>query len=172
MNIILELTDQEYPLEYIDHTRRISRGVVINEKNEIALNKLYFLDIFGQRDYYELPGGGIKDGESPGEAFRREIIEEVGYDTDTVRELGIVHDYYNLIHRENYNHYFLARTTDYLGQRLEEKERLYIERLVWVSIDEAIEIYTNMKDHKISGLVKRRELPILLLAKEYLTERI
>lgn len=172
MKIILELKDEEYPLEFIDHQRHIARGVVINELGEVALNKIYNLDKFGQRDYYELPGGGINEGETPEEAFKREILEEVGYTTEIIYPFGIVHDYYNLIHRENYNYYFLAKALVNQGQHLEEKETHYIEKLVWVPLEEAIQYFLNMKDDRISGLVKRRELPILVLAKQYLDSEL
>jgi 8-oxo-dGTP pyrophosphatase MutT (NUDIX family) len=171
MKFLYELIDDQYAFDYIDHTRPCARGVVINDRGEIALNKLNFTDIFGHRDYYELPGGGINQGEDTVSAFLREIEEEVGYQVEVIKEIGEVSDYYNLIHRHNRNFYFLARTRAYVGQRLEEKETKFIEKLVWLPIEEAIARYEAMADTLISGLVKRRELPILRLAKELLAKK-
>jgi 8-oxo-dGTP pyrophosphatase MutT (NUDIX family) len=168
MKLLYELQDDQYPYEYIDHTRPCARGVIVNEKGEIALNKLNFTDIFGLRDYYELPGGGVNMGEDTRDAFLRESEEEVGYRVAILDEIGEVSDYYNLIHRHNRNYYFLARAETYVGQRLEDKEIKFIEKLVWLPIEDAIARYEAMSDTMISGLVKRRELPILHLARELL----
>ena len=170
MKLLLELTDDQYSFDYIDHTRPCARGVVINDEGHVALTKLYFTDIFGLRDYYELPGGGINKDESVEAAFLREMEEELGYRVKILAELGEISDYYNLIHRHNRNFYFMARTESYVGQRLEEKEIAWIERLSFVSIDEAIRLYEAMDDKMISGLVKRRELPILRLAQAWLEQ--
>ncbi len=165
MELLYELQDDQYPFEYIDHTRICARGVVLDEHNRVALSKLLFTDIFGKRDYFELPGGGQQLGETIETCFYREMEEELGYQTELLTPIGEVSDYYNLIHRHNRNFYFLARRKDFIGQRLEPKELVWIERIIWVPLDEAIALYEAMDDHLISGLVKSRELPILKLAR-------
>ena len=168
MKTILELIDDQYPRTEITHTRMIARGVVINELNQIALTKILDDDKFGHRDYYELPGGGVASGESLEQAFKREMEEELGYSVDIVDEIGEVSDYYNLIQRHNRNSYYLAKTKQYVGQRLEPKELSRIEKIVWLPIDDAIALYEKMDSFMLSGLVRRRELPILLLARQML----
>ena len=76
MNTI-KFFDKEFPNEGFNHTRKIVRAVVFNDKKEIALIKLYGDDIFGHRDYYETPGGGINPKENRHKALEREIEEEV-----------------------------------------------------------------------------------------------
>ena len=78
MKTILKLEDNEYPYTYIDHVRYVCRGILLNDKNEIALMKVDGDDIFGHRDYYETPGGGKKDKESIRNACLRELEEETG----------------------------------------------------------------------------------------------
>ena len=45
---------------------------------------------YAHRDLWDLPGGGIKRGEAPLEAARREVREELGVDSGGWRELGSV----------------------------------------------------------------------------------
>ena len=62
--IVLHLNDDQYPNNGITHIRKVSRGILFNDKNEICILKIYGEDIFGLRDYYETPGGGVDDNES------------------------------------------------------------------------------------------------------------
>lgn len=170
MKLISKLFDDQFPKTEITHTRKIARCVVFNENNEIALLKLYGDDIFGHRDYYETPGGGVEENENILDALRREMLEEVGAIIDEIRPIGIVNDFYNLINRENINYYFLAKAIkiDSNKIRRNEFEQDMISDLCWFSIDKAIEIMENTKDTPISILCKKRELPILKIAKEML----
>lgn len=168
MKTILKLTDNEFAFTYIDHTRKVARAILINEKGEIALNKLHGEDKFGSRNYYETPGGGFKKYETSKQALHREIREETGYDIEILAPIGIVDDYYNLIHRHNKNYYYLCKTKLFLGKRLEEYEQSMIEKLVWVDIDTAIKLYEKMDVSPVARLVINRELPILKKVKEML----
>ena len=168
MKTILKLTDNEFPFTYIDHTRKVARAILINEKGEIALNKLHGEDKFGSRNYYETPGGGFKKYETSKQALYREIKEETGYDIEILAPIGIVDDYYNLIHRHNKNYYYLCKTKSFLGKHLEEYEQSMIEKLVWVDIDTAIKLYEKMDVSPVARLVINRELPILKKVKEML----
>ena len=168
MKQILHLKDDQYPYSYIDHVRYVSRGILLNEKNEIALNKLHGFDSFGSRNYYETPGGGKKDKETIRDALIREMREETGYEVEIIKELGMINDYYNLIHRNNRNYYFLCKIRQFVGKTLEDYENSMIEKLVWVSIDKAIELYEQMDVSGVAILVKNRELPILKKVKKIL----
>lgn len=166
MKIIQKLIDDQYPFSYIDHVRKCSRGVVYNDNNEVALVKLHGFDSFGDRNYYELPGGGVQNKEKISDAFLREMKEEIGYQVEILSPLGQVRDFYNLIHRENHNYYFLAKAKQWVGTKLDDYEKTMIEEIVWMPIDKAIETFAIMQDHGCGVLVKRRELPILQLAKK------
>lgn len=170
MTLDLHFHDDQYPFTGVTHQREIARGIFLNDKNEICLTKLLGDDKFGHRDYYETPGGGINEGETPEQALFRELIEETGFESIILRKIGDVHDFYNLIGRENHNHYFFARATKFVGKHLTEAETVMLEKLVWVSIDEAIRLYQATKDTPLSILVRRRELPILFEAKKLLAK--
>ena len=155
----------------VTHTREIVRAILIDEYYNVCLEKLLDDDGFGPRDYYETPGGGIKKGESHEEALHREIEEEVGYKCEVLAHIADVHDYYNLIGRKNYNHFYLVRRLEKVKQHLEPDEKLRISKIIWVPIDEAIKLYENMQNVLVGKIVKQRELPILKLAKEMLEKR-
>lgn len=161
----LELEDHEWPFVKVDHTREIARAILLDENDNVCLEYIYDDDMFGHRDYYETPGGGMKKGESFEESLNRECSEEVGYECEILFHLGDVKDYYNLINRENHNHYFLARRTRKTQIHQEPDEVRRVKGIIWVSIDEAISLYENMQNELVGKLVKQRELPILKLAK-------
>ena len=168
MKVNLKLIDDQYDYTYIDHTRHIARAILINEDNKVCLLKLLGDDDFGHRDYVETPGGGINENETPSSAVLREVKEETGCVGEIIDSIGIVEDYYNLIHRHNINYYFLVKVKSYGSSCLEEKEKTIIKDLIWVDFDIAISMYENMNKEKLEILVSRRELPIIKKAKEML----
>lgn len=164
MEILYHLIDDQYPYSGIMKTRITCRGVVFNDQGLVALTHLYREnDKFGGRNYYELPGGGKNEGETPLEAAMREMDEELGVRVELVKELGIIHDYYHLIQQENYTHYFLFKVKELTVQHLEPRESQLIDRIEWVPLKQAIDYYRSFTKTGVGLLVKRRELPILEL---------
>ncbi|HZJ89679.1 MAG TPA: NUDIX hydrolase [Bacilli bacterium] len=170
MKLITSLKDTEYPLGRITKTRIASRAVVLNNDNKIALTHIVATDKFGERNYYELPGGGKKLGETCLDAAFREAEEELGYKTKLQTKLGIVHDFYNLIEQENFSYYYLLKTVKKVPNHYEERESRLIARIIWVTLEEAQKLYLNqLKQTGVALLVARRELPILKLVTKVLT---
>lgn len=165
MGKVFKFIDDQYMFKGISHTREIVRAILLDENDNVCLEYLLDDDGFGPRDYYETPGGGIKPNESHEQAIKREIEEEVGYKCEIISYLGEVDDYYNLINRHNHNYYYLVRRLEKVGQHLEEDEKIRINKIIWVNIDEAIHLYETMQNVLVGRLVKQRELPILKLAK-------
>ena len=166
MPLVLKFKDDQYMFKGVTHTREIARAILIDENKNVCLEKLFDDDGFGPRDYYETPGGGIKQGENHEEALHREIEEEVGYKCEVVAHIADVHDYYNLIDRKNYNYFYLVKRLEKVEQHLEPAEQIRIQKIIWVPIDEAIRLYEEMQNVLVGKIVKQRELPILKLAKE------
>lgn len=171
MKPLFKYIDDQYMFKGVTHTREIVRAILLDEKDNVCLEYLVDDDGFGPRDYYETPGGGIKEGESHEQAIQREIEEEVGYKCEIISPLGEVDDYYNLINRKNHNYYYLVRRKEKVTQHLEEDEKIRISKIIWVPIDEAIALYENMQNVLVGRLVKQRELPILKLAKTTLQSK-
>ncbi|MDD6302064.1 MAG: NUDIX hydrolase [Bacillales bacterium] len=171
MKLKISLVDDQFENNGITQTRNIARGIVFNNENKIALLKIKRNDIFGNTEYYETPGGGMENKETLNQAVIREIDEEIGYQVEVISSLGTVVDYYNLIERKNINHYFLCRAIKETNiHRVSQGDNL-ISQVLWVNIDEAIDLYESLKDTGIDLLIKRRELPFLLEAKKYLNRR-
>lgn len=168
--IRLSLKDDQYPYTKITHTRHAVRAVCFNSDNKICLVHIKAIDQFGKRNYYELPGGGLKNSECHEEALKRELNEELGVEGVVGPKLGVVHDFYNLIEQENYSHYYLFKITKIGNQHLELDERRLIYRLVYVSIEEAIRLMKEQDEFGVSLLVKRRELPILELISDLIAK--
>lgn len=165
--LMLELQDTEWPLEFIDHDRQIARAVVFDEKGCFYFVRAVRDDDFGNATIIETAGGGVEQGEDLLTAVKRELKEELGVQVDVVCKLGLVSDYYNLIHRHNMNHYFLCRITS-RGERnltLDEIECFHLSTLK-LTYHEAVFEYENRADTKLGRLVANRELPILKRAKE------
>ena len=76
MNVIAEITDDMFEIEPIPFNnpkvRYGARGIV---KTQDGLIAVFFKKA---KNEYKLPGGGIEQGETPEEAFTREVLEEVG----------------------------------------------------------------------------------------------
>lgn len=170
MITIAKLKDTEYEDIGHDHIRKVARGVVLNDKNEVALIKLHGQDIFGDRNYYETPGGGVKKHERIKKAVEREVEEELGLKCKVIKELGIVEDFYNLLKRKNINYYFLLKVYGNGSYNREPFEKKFFEKVVWSNIDQAISLMEGNPNQKLGLLVKNRELPILKIAKQIIEE--
>ena len=168
MKHIYHFEDNYYPKTYIDHKRIVVRAVLFNDKNEVLLLHVVRDDKFGHRDCYELPGGGKKKNETFHQGVLREIQEETGFAGKIVKFLAKVEDFYNLIHRNNHNYYYLVKAGNYVGLDLEEYEKKIIKERIWINIEDAISLVESIDDDGVGHLVKQRELPILKLAKEEL----
>lgn len=82
-------------------------------------------------------------------------------------KIGVVSDYYNLIHRHNINNYFLCRVESFGDKKLTQDERnnFHLSTLK-LSYEEAVKEYEYRANTRLGRLVENRELPILHRAKE------
>ena len=167
MELLAIYKDEYFPKSYIDHDRLVSRGIIINEKNEVLMLYISRDDEFGTVAYYETPGGGVKKDETLPMAGIREVEEECGLLTSIVAEIGIVEDDYNLIHRHNVSCYFLLKVEENTDFKREEYETRWIKNMSYVEINKLIEIM-NHRDSPIKEIVYKREQLVLLKLKELL----
>jgi 8-oxo-dGTP pyrophosphatase MutT (NUDIX family) len=166
---LLKLTDKEWPFEYTDHDRSIARAVVFDDEGYFYFVRAERDDDFGKAKLIETSGGGVEAGEDLSEAILRELKEELGATAQIICKIGVVSDYYNLIHRHNVNNYFLCKALSFGSNDLtkEELEDFHLSTLK-LTFEEAVAEYKLRSSTKIGRLIANRELPILEKAKEIL----
>jgi 8-oxo-dGTP pyrophosphatase MutT (NUDIX family) len=166
-DLYIELTDEEWPLTYTDHDRNITRGIVFDDDGNFYFVRAMRDDDFGKATIIETAGGGVEAGENLEEAIRRELNEELGADVDVICKIGVVSDYYNLIHRHNINNYFLCKAKGF-GDRHLTKDEIEDFHLSTIKIgyEDALAEYELRRQTPLGRLVAGREVPILKRAKE------
>ncbi len=167
----LSLTDTEWPLTYTSHDRTIVRAIVVDDDHNFYFVRAERDDDFGRATIIETSGGGVEADEDLDTAIKRELSEELGADVDILCKLGVVSDYYNLIHRHNINHYYLCRAKSFGAKHLmpDEIEQFHLSTLK-LSYDEAVAEYELRTETPLGRLLAQRELPILRHAKQILDQ--
>ena len=167
----LQLKDTEWPLEYIDHDRKIVRAIVFDDQENYYFVRAKRDDDFGKATLIETSGGGVEAGEDLETALKRELKEELGAEVEIMHKIGIVSDYYNLIHRHNINNYYLCKVTSFVEKHLtkDEIEDFHLSTLR-LSYRDAEKEYQKCAETKIGKLIADRELPVLRRAKVLLGE--
>lgn len=122
---------------------------------------------------FKFPGGGVGDLEGRETALRREVMEEVGKQVNSINEsLGYVDQIYNDIYDERKYfflrsyYYFCEVLTDDFDQNLDlyEQDLKFVPK--WVTVEEAIEINQIKYDSVSEYHWTERELYVLKLLKE------
>lgn len=169
--LYLELQDNEWAFTFTDHDRPIARAIVIDDEGFLYFVRARRDDDFGEATLIETSGGGVEKGEKPEDAIIRELREELGAETEIIRQIGVVSDYYNLIHRHNINHYFLCRVKSFGEKNLtpDEISEFHLSTLR-LTFDEAEKEYQTRAETRIGRLIRNRELPILRRAREILNK--
>ncbi|MBR3240010.1 MAG: NUDIX hydrolase [Oscillospiraceae bacterium] len=164
--IRIELQDTEWPLTYTDHDRQIARAIVVDDDGLYYFVQAMRDDEFGAVTLIETSGGGVEPGEAPDAAIRRELREELGAEVEILARIGVVSDYYNLIHRHNINHYFLCRALSFGNRHLTEDEldKYHLSTLK-LDYEAAVEEYERRACTPLGRLIANRELPVLKRAK-------
>ena len=163
----LELEDREWPLTYTDHDRQIVRAIVFDDEGWFYFVRAHRDDDFGKATLIETSGGGVETGEDLLSAVRREHGEELGARVEVLCKIGVVSDYYNLIHRHNINHYYLCRALSFGEKHLmpDEISDFHLSTLRLTG-DEAETEYRRRACTPIGRLIAARELPVLRRARE------
>lgn len=138
---IITISDEEGDNQSIkfSQVRNASRGIVLNDKNEILIEK------FLKYNLYTLPGGGIENDEEGANSFKREVLEEAGLSCEIIKQLP---DVVELRHKQDYkqiNHCFLAKlcNKNVQNQNLDTHEEEDGLQISWYPLFEGIKILLN-----------------------------
>ena len=129
--------------------RLTGKAIVFDNENKVALvgNKI--------NPFYLLPGGGISSDESIQNGIIRECFEEIGCGVILLNKVGVIEDYRNRDKKHCVSHCYAARLIGEKGSlnptEAEEKNSMHV---IWVSIDEAMQMLEN----EVSQLKNRRVL--------------
>lgn len=121
--------------EIVFEDRLTGKAVVFDNENKMAL--------VGTKvnSFYQLPGGGIDQGESIENGIIRECLEEIGCNVSLEHEIGEIDDYRNRDKKHCINYCYTARLIGDKGELTltedEEKNGLHV---IWVPLDKAIGI--------------------------------
>ena len=164
--IRLSLSDDEWEFTFTTHDRDIVRAVAFDESGYFYFVRAVRDDDFGKATLIETSGGGVEKNEDLEIALKRELKEELGAEAEIICKIGVVDDYYNLIHRHNINNYYLCKITSFGEKNLtqDEIEEFHLSTLK-LTFDEAINEYEKRRCTKVGRLIANRELPILKHAK-------
>lgn len=114
--------------------RLAARAVVRNRAGLIGVTYVRKFEL------YNLPGGGVEEGESPEDTVRREVREEAGCSCASITPLGIVFENRGSQNFVQQSWYFAVEAEeDDLPLLLTEKERNNGTEIRWYTLEEAAE---------------------------------
>ena len=153
----------------MNNIRRAARTIILDEEN----GKIAILEVKGG-DYHKIPGGGVEVGESVKETAIREALEEGGCEVNLIRKISELE--FVDPGDENLTHHsvcFLAKKIKcHENQYFTKKELKNKFRLLWVSFDEAIKLFENVKSKISFDLeMNNRDLKFIKMAKEFLDNK-
>jgi len=138
--------------------RLAARGLVFDEKNNVAVLPV------SNHNYYKLPGGGIEEGEDSQLAFRRECLEEIGFDVEVISEVGSIVEYRGLIS-------VIQTSYCYVGRVVGRKKEIHLteheisqgfKQPLWVPFQEALKLISTSTPNNWEGdFIKERDTLIL-----------
>jgi 8-oxo-dGTP pyrophosphatase MutT (NUDIX family) len=146
------------PLKGLTYDRKAVRAVILRGGKLLMVYSTHVGD-------YKFPGGGIKINETHAQALEREVLEETGAVVTGIGELigevteldKAIEPRYELFRMISY--YYTVSIADGLEpQRLDEYEKELGFTPIWVEIDEAIRVNTdilNNPDLKTPGWTRR-----------------
>lgn len=112
-------------------------AVVLDKDNRVLLLNQYRYPIKGFQ--WNIPGGGVEEGESLEEAVKREVLEESGLRVEIIRSLGRVYPQSSIT--SQYINLYLCKTSDELQLDIERGEDdEWIKDIKFFEMDELLKM--------------------------------
>ena len=86
---------------------------------------------------WEIPAGTLEPGETPDECIAREVVEEIGWEAESLESLGNI--YTSPGFSSQRIHLFVARLSRQVGTSHEDTERINVHELDWDDVRRMME---------------------------------
>lgn len=118
--------------------REAARVIVFDKENNVALLHVK------REKYYKLPGGGLENGESIGDALSRECMEEIGCEVEIIGEVGSILENRKIFGLNQISYCFAGRLKGEKGKpSFTEEESDNEFEPVWVPYQEAVALVSK-----------------------------
>ena len=86
---------------------------------------------------WEIPAGTLEPDESPEECMAREVVEEIGWEPESLESLGSIVTSPGFSSQQV--HLFVARLSRHVGTRHEDTEKINVHELDWNDVRQMME---------------------------------
>ena len=160
--LIAEIIDNVYkPVKKSKKVRFAVRALCFNDRGEIAIIHIKGKDNFGDKNYFELPGGGIEANETPELALVREMKEELGVKIKSIQNLGVVTYSFNLLALKTIAYCYSCTVSGSSKNKWTKVEQSQIDEIIWVKPSALKKLLTSTKVKNVGKIIHKRELLVL-----------
>ena len=139
------------PIEFKKRDLRFAARAIVKKDDKIAIIHI------SKDNYYKIPGGGIKDGESIKEGLIREVWEETGCRIIIEEEVGEIVEYKTHWDMIQTSYCFTSTVTKIGKPHFTKKELESGSELIWTTIPKAIKLFksSNMETYAAKFMATR-----------------
>lgn len=138
----MDFIENNMDMEKNMNIRNSARAFILNENNEILLQRFEFSFTGKVKILWVTPGGGVEEGESEKQALERELFEELGLHIDVKGESILMLDipfdgkWGKFISHEVYYVVQIPKNTPFSLENMEEGEKKTFHNLQWWKLEE------------------------------------